>query len=107
MDALLARLKINNPPVTKQQVEINIRGLGDEPALLAATNTPKKLNLNSKNLQSPIILTSSPGVCLLLKMTIYTMFVIYVVAMEASKNIEKFTLHRVNPMPGEWLVDMN
>ena len=26
MDALLARLKINNPPVTKQQVEINIRG---------------------------------------------------------------------------------
>jgi hypothetical protein len=26
MDALLAKLKINNPPVTKQQVEINIRG---------------------------------------------------------------------------------
>ena len=45
--ALLAKLKINKPPVAKQLVEINIKGLGDEPALLAA-DAPKKLYLNPK-----------------------------------------------------------
>ena len=45
--ALLAKLKINKPPVAKQLVEINIKGLGDEPALLAA-DAPKKLNLKPR-----------------------------------------------------------
>ena len=45
--ALLAKLKINKPPVAKQLVEINIKGLGDEPTLLA-TDAPKKLNLKPK-----------------------------------------------------------